>query len=125
MEIPPLFCRALKETKDRWALLVPQARVVNQDRRALLDAMEALAHKVSWAHLVLVVVLVSPVKPVLQVLLVRLGLPVHLASLWVTTLLLWLQFWDRVRPRYGFRPKELIMGNSHVFFKLGPRPDGR
>lgn len=90
----------LKETGDRWVLLVHPARVVSPDLKALQVAMEALDPKVSWAHLDLADPPENPVKLDLLVPLVLLDLPVLLVNPWVTMLLLWLPFLDRVRPRY-------------------------
>lgn len=91
--------RELKETEDLWVSLDHLARAASLDLKDLPVATEAQDLKVSWARPDLAVLPVNLVSLVPLVLLVPLDLPDLLASPWVTTLLLWLLFLDRVRPR--------------------------
>lgn len=88
-----------KETEDRWVSLDLLANLENLDLKVLLAEMEALDLKVSWVPLVLVALLVSLVNLVLPALLVLLDLRDLPVNRWVTTLLHWPLFLDKVHPR--------------------------
>lgn len=92
-----------KETEDQWVLPDLQVNLVNPDLKVLPVVTEALDLRVSWAHLVPVVPLVSLANPVLLVLLVQLVLQVLLVNRWATTLLPWLLFSDKVNLRDRIR----------------------
>ena len=89
----------LKETGDRWVSLARQAKAASPDLKDPLAAMAAPDLKASWDLPALGVPRESRAKQVLQVLLALLDPLAPLASRWATTLLLWLPFLDRVRPR--------------------------
>lgn len=94
-----LDLRVPLETKVYLALLAHPDLEVNPVLRVPLAVTEVLVLRVSWVHLVPVVLVV---KKALVVVLAHLVLPdplVHLASLWVTMLRLWQLCWDRDRPR--------------------------
>lgn len=88
-----------KETEDRWVSLDLLANLENLDLKVLLAEMEALDLKVSWVPLVLVALLVNLVNLVLPALLVLLDLQDLPVNRWVTTLLHWPLFLDKVHPR--------------------------
>ena len=77
----------------------PLVNLVNQVQEDLLVVMELLVPKVSWGHLVPVVVKVNLVKLVHLVLLVLLDLLDLLVNRWAMMLPLWLQSSDKAKPR--------------------------
>lgn len=89
----------LKETKGLLVLPDPLVNLVNQVQEDLLVVMELLVPKVSWGHLVPVVVKVNLVKLVHLVLLVLLDLLDLLVNRWAMMLPLWLQSSDKAKPR--------------------------
>ena len=90
-----------KVIEDQWVLMGLPVNLANLDLKVLLVVTEALDLRASWVHLVLVVLPVNLAKQVHLVLLVLLDLLDLLVNRWATTLLLWLQFLDKVNPRYA------------------------
>jgi len=90
----------LKETRDRWALLVLPERVANLGPKDHLVAMEHPDHRALWDHQVRVVALENQANLDLRDHPVPLDLQVLLVNLWDTMLRRWLLFWGKEdRPR--------------------------